>query len=196
MKLQERILQLRSSGKTYNQIVEELECSKSTVSYYCNSGVKQRHLQRISAKKRENWRYRFITRVSNYRLRKIKDVETSTMCTDWNKKFRTAASSFKNRYKDKGTIVTKYTYKEALEHLGGTKVKCYITGIPIDIEVDDYQLDHIIPVSKGGTNDICNMGITLPIINQMKGNLSTEELLHWCRVILEANDYEVIPKKA
>lgn len=74
--------------------------------------------------------------------------------------------------------MTKYTYKEALEHLGGTKVKCYITGIPIDIEVDDYQLDHIIPVSKGGTNDICNMGITLPVINQMKGNLSTEELLH------------------
>lgn len=54
MKLQEQILQLRSSGKTYNQIVEELGCSKSTVSYYCNSGVKQRHLQRISAKKREN----------------------------------------------------------------------------------------------------------------------------------------------
>lgn len=82
MKLQEQILQLRSSGKTYSQIVEELKCSKSTVSYYCNGEVKQKHLQRISSKKRENWRYKFITRVSNYRLRKIKDVEVSTMCTD------------------------------------------------------------------------------------------------------------------
>lgn len=37
MKYKEEILELRKNGKTYNEIVEILKCSKSTVSYYCKS---------------------------------------------------------------------------------------------------------------------------------------------------------------
>ena len=49
-----------------------------------------------------------------------------------------------------------YTYHDALKHLGGTQLKCYLTGIPINILEDDYQLDHILPVSKGGINKYGN----------------------------------------
>ena len=34
--LKNSILKLRSEGKTYKQICEILNCSKSTVSYYCD----------------------------------------------------------------------------------------------------------------------------------------------------------------
>jgi len=34
--LKERILELRKSGKTYNEIISELKCAKSTVSYHCS----------------------------------------------------------------------------------------------------------------------------------------------------------------
>lgn len=73
--------------------------------------------------------------------------------------------------------MTNFTYQEALANFG-KDTKCYLTGIPIDIYKEDYQLDHIIPVSKGGTNDLENMGLTIPIVNQMKSDLTVEELLH------------------
>lgn len=69
-----------------------------------------------------------------------------------------------------------YTYREALKYLGGTNLTCYLTGTPINILTDDYQLDHIVPVSKGGTNELSNMAITCVEINQMKGGLTNEEL--------------------
>lgn len=34
--MKEKILELREKGYSYNQIVEELKCAKSTVSYYCS----------------------------------------------------------------------------------------------------------------------------------------------------------------
>lgn len=86
---------------------------------------------------------------------------------------------------------TKFTYKEALEHLGGTLTKCYLTGREINILKDDYCLDHIIPASKGGTNDLDNMGITIPIVNASKSNMTVEEYLALCKEVLEYNGYKV-----
>ena len=71
-----------------------------------------------------------------------------------------------------------YTYRDALEHLGGTNLICYLTGTPINILTDDYQLDHILPVSKGGTNELSNMAIATIEANQMKGGLTNEELFY------------------
>ena len=56
----------------------------------------------------------------------------------------------------------------------GTKTKCYLTGTPIDLEKDDYCFDHIIPVSKGGSNDLSNLGITTPAANYSKSDLTVE----------------------
>lgn len=87
---------------------------------------------------------------------------------------------------------TQFTYKEALEHLGGTKTKCYLTGRPIDIEKDEYCLDHIIPVSRGGSNELSNMAITIPSANISKADLTLEEYLKLCKEVLEHFGYTVI----
>lgn len=42
-----RILELRGEGKSYNEIVEILKCSKSIVSYYCGKGVKAEQQKRL-----------------------------------------------------------------------------------------------------------------------------------------------------
>jgi hypothetical protein len=44
--LQVKILELRSRGYSYNLIVEELGCSKGTVSYYCGQDQKLKSLSR------------------------------------------------------------------------------------------------------------------------------------------------------
>ena len=39
--LKENILRLRNEGKSYNEIVSILGCSKATVSYHCSDSVKE-----------------------------------------------------------------------------------------------------------------------------------------------------------
>lgn len=43
--MKEQILKLRTEGNTYNEIVAIVKCSKSTVSYYCGEGQKEKTLQ-------------------------------------------------------------------------------------------------------------------------------------------------------
>jgi hypothetical protein len=42
MSLKNRILELRGKGYTYSQIVTELSCSKSVVSYHCGENQKEK----------------------------------------------------------------------------------------------------------------------------------------------------------
>ena len=97
-----------------------------------------------------------------------------------------------------------FTYKEAIEHFGGTTTKCYLTGRTIDILKDDYCLDHIVPVSKGGSNQLSNMGMTrmdvdkdlaigmtCPEANASKSDLTLEEYLNLCKEVLENFGYTI-----
>lgn len=78
-----------------------------------------------------------------------------------------------------------------MKFIGGTSIKCYLTGQTINLEKDDYAIDHIIPISKGGTNDLANLGITFYTINQMKSDMTVDELLEKCKQILEYHGYTI-----
>lgn len=185
--LGQKIIDLRKQGLSYSKIAEKLNCTKSTVSYHCNQSSRNKVRERsVKNKSLCPWKYKLMDKVSNFRLR-IYDHIPYHMCKDWNKKFRTAVSRFKSR----GGHMETYNYHDALKHLGGTQLICYLSGIPINILKDDYQLDHILPVSKGGTNELSNMAIACPEVNQMKGGLTNEELFYWCQKILEHNGYTV-----
>ena len=86
----------------------------------------------------------------------------------------------------------RYTVKDAIKYFGGTTTKCYLTGQTIDILKDDYNLDHIVPISKGETNDLKNMGITIPDANRSKSDLTLDEYLALCKKVLENFGYTVI----
>ena len=53
MELAKNILKLRSEGKTYNQIKEELGCSKGTIAYHLGEGQKEKAKGRMAKKRKE-----------------------------------------------------------------------------------------------------------------------------------------------
>lgn len=66
--MKERILLLREQGKTYNEIQQILGCSKSTISYYCSPGRKDRqkdYQNSLRREKRKQLRI-YIRRVKSY----------------------------------------------------------------------------------------------------------------------------------
>lgn len=170
--MEEQILELRSQGKTYKQIIEIVGCSKSTVSYYCNTKGKE-SVRNRTKKLRE----------SNKLLKKV----------DFFK------SSFKERLHYKRNMFLKeecipkgsFSYKDILKKFG-EETTCYLTGEKINLlSSEDYNLDHIIPRSRGGSNELDNLGITLGIVNQMKHALLVPELLYWCEKILIHHGYNI-----
>ena len=51
--------------------------------------------------------------------------------------------------------------------------RCGICGSPVNF--DDMTVDHIIPLSRGGTNAMDNLRLACRTCNRSKGNLSDEE---------------------
>lgn len=63
------------------------------------------------------------------------------------------------------------------------KLICVLTGEKLTFE--NISLDHIIPVSKGGTNNISNLQLVTRHANTIKNNMNMDELLLLCRKIVE-----------
>ena len=158
MTLKQKIHQLRAEGKSYSQIVEQLKCSKGTVAYHCNSNVK--HNQNL---RQQNWRNENTLKV------KIRNF------------------NHPNQYKREtyGNVRNPLLTEDALIEKFGTHPHCYITDEPIDLNnPEEYSLDHIIPISKGGTNDISNCGLASKKANMLKNDLTYNELLTLCQTVL------------
>ena len=176
--MKEEILRLRQEGKTYTQIQDILGCSKGTIAYHCGEGQKEKTFIRQKKFRSSNT---LLTKVNTYKSRKslVENI----------RKFqkRDNLSVNKNNKKLKKT----FTYLEVLDKIG-KKPTCYLTGIPIDLNINNYQLDHIVPVSKGGDNSLNNLGLLLSEINQMKSDMTIKELLNNCILILEHNGYKVV----
>lgn len=51
--MKKEILKLRSLGYTYNEIVKELGCAKSTVSYHCGDRQSEKHLERVRKRRKD-----------------------------------------------------------------------------------------------------------------------------------------------
>lgn len=164
--MKEQILKLRYEGKTYNQIVEILGCSKSLVSYYSGKDQKQKNITR--QKKLRSDKYNSLYRKIIYFQKRDN----------------------KNHNYDKDKPIT-FSFKEFKDKYP-VNSKCYLSGEEVNLtDSKDWQLDHIIPKCKGGDNSLENLGILHKVVNQMKGGLVNEEFIEWCKKIVEYQGYKV-----
>ncbi len=174
----EDILRLRAEGKSYNEIARELGCSKSVISYHCGNG---------NEKKRTCEWSKSITGKLNKKITAFRSRVSRLAARTKLKTFKRRKGSSRSHSKV-NNISKNYTYQDVLKKLGKNP-RCYLTGVPINLEdTDTYHFDHIIPCSKGGTNDLSNLGICTRSANYAKNDLSVEELYDLCESILAWRD--------
>lgn len=75
------------------------------------------------------------------------------------------------------------------EMMGMQEWRCAISG---DVLLPGKaHLDHKVPTSRGGANDLANLQWVSPAVNQMKHNLTTEELMEACAKIAARHEKEI-----
>jgi len=175
------ILRRRSLGHSYRQIQKETGYSKGTISYYCGQGVKERQQYRQRHYKKN--RHPLIGKIQRF-----KELYKQPVCSNVKSSSQALAntkiSNFR-KIKGEGDVImrdinTKFTLQDIIDKYG-THPRCYLTGEQVDLNnAMTYQLDHIVPRSKGGKGTLDNLGITTPRANSMKGDMLVDEYTEEC----------------
>ena len=58
-----------------------------------------------------------------------------------------------------------------------------------------WSLDHIQPKSRGGTNILTNAGQTTKLANQMKSDMTVDDLIDMCKKVLVNFGHVVVSKE-
>lgn len=192
--LTKQILELRSKGFTYNQIVEALGCSKGTVAYHLGYNqkektrerrIKHRLKQHPFTKKIEN----FSTIPLNLYANHFLDATKYSIKYILYNKIRNFCTKGKNMKRVYHTPT--FTVDDVIKKFGNNP-KCAITGDDIDLsKTRSYHFDHIIPISRGGDCSIDNLQIVTRQANQSKHDMTNDEFIQFCIKILKYKGYSI-----
>ena len=73
--------------------------------------------------------------------------------------------------------------KDIYELITRQQFKCAITGD--DLDPHDATIDHVVPISIGGSNDISNLQVVTKAANRIKGVLTMDQLIGLCQRIVD-----------
>lgn len=112
----------------------------------------------------------------------------------YNRKLKDKAQDFQRKHHPCGSpnkASITFSWHDVVNKFGWN-TNCYLTGRPINLqEPDTYHFDHKVPLSKGGSSDIENLGIAYNYANLAKNDLMIEDFILLCKEVLEFNGYQV-----
>jgi 5-methylcytosine-specific restriction endonuclease McrA len=189
MKVKDQILKLRDLGYSYRQIQEKLHCSKGTIAYHCGDGQKDKTTKRRN--KNRSYQHPLVRKVENF----VKIIGPNNQINIQSKRtlnkilYQKIAVFSRINHKDYNYM--SFTVEALLEKIGNNPM-CSLTGRPINLlDSRSYQLDHIVPRSKGGDNSLDNCQLTCREANQAKHELTIDEFINLCREIINYHDHKI-----
>lgn len=85
----------------------------------------------------------------------------------------------------------KITAKSLVELIEKQNFRCALSGV--ELTPDTASIDHKIPISRGGLNDISNLWILEANINRAKNTMTVEEFIQMCRDVTEFHRSSSLP---
>ena len=172
----EDILRLRKQGLSYREICKEIGCARSTVSYHCGKGRKEK--VRVSSQPKAP----LCKKVGAFKARCTKPAWRSFSSKI--KCFKRRAKGSKAKSEWRVNVSSQYTCADVVEKIGAKPV-CYLTGKKINVDdPKNYSLDHRVPVAHGGSNDLENLEICSIEANKAKSDLTLDEFYKLCEDVL------------
>lgn len=185
----QQIFELRSQGKTYNEIQSILGCSKATISYHLGEGRKEKVLSYQREKRSET--HPLIRKIQTFIYKIYESSKERELKTPLHKRIsftNPVRSKIKRFLREGPDDVLKRVIFTPEELIRKTGTVCYLTGRNIDLtNSKSYQLDHKIARSKGGPNTLENCELTCSEANFAKGQLSLEEFFQLCIDVVKHN---------
>jgi len=181
-----KIEALRLQGLSYKDIQNTLNCSLGTISYYLGKGQKEKTKKRRANVPHST--YIHVKRINTFqnpiiRTQRKLNPKTSYTHRQMSKAISAKASKFQKNaafnYKD---VYAKY----------GDHFQCALTGRPLSWnKPQEYEYDHILPISRGGNSCIENLQIVCTDANRAKNDLTEEEFLDLCKEVVLHAGYKV-----
>ena len=204
----DRIFKWRNKGYTYKQLTEKFDVSKGTLSYHLG------HNQKEKTKKRVQKRRDFFQRKIDQFYDRVMDQKRDSSYIN-ERPERTWDNKVRSFYKDKQNStkgLDLMTRRDQMEihlwpHNGKDKNGLYFPYITCAITGDKHSvmepqshplsmnLDHELPSSRGGPNDLENCQPLGTKINQMKGSMNNEEFFEQIKKIIGGPLYKEWNKK-
>lgn len=162
----DEILDLRKTGKTYKQIASIVGCHYNTVCRYLRPERRAAHnVEHIWVKENRPSRHKrqqLTKKMYHFQRRGVSIENRSTFTID--------------------EVKTKFEKNKT----------CYLTGRPLSWDdPTNLHFDHIKPASRGGSNELSNMGFTCEEANTAKRNRTPEEHLAYCLEVVKYAGYKI-----
>lgn len=111
--LSDSIVRLRREGMTYNQIKEELGCSKATISYHLGEGQREKQLARMRDRRNKVVQY-------------VQDLKQRTPCADCGENYPYWIMEFDHLTDKDFNISRSKNWRKSLEQVKAETTKCEI----------------------------------------------------------------------
>lgn len=125
-------------------------------------------------------------RRAEYRKRKRNEWNENGLCNQCGKETIKGKNQCEKHYLmqvSSGRLGSNKYWKELKDLLKIQNYKCALSGDKISFD-DNIELDHILPTTRGGNNDLSNVRWVTKQANRLKQNLTDIELKELCKKIL------------